>query len=142
MWSTKTDDLTLRNDIYIPSLNKKINGQVIIMIHGGGWRSGDKNMHVDLCNLAGLGYICFVPEYRLSTHALYPAAVQDLTFYIHWVKNKVKEIYQGPAEIAIMGFSSRGTAGITHSAKKLKSTKFYESPAGVVLLMILTASMP
>ncbi|MEY3421729.1 MAG: hypothetical protein RIR48_2025, partial [Bacteroidota bacterium] len=125
------DGLTLRSDIYIPSLNKKINGQVIIMIHGGGWKSGDKNMHADLCkSLAGLGYICFVPEYRLSTHALYPAAVQDLTWYVSWVKTKIKEIYQGQAEIAIMGFSA-GAQLASLIAQKPQIDKFYESPSSL-----------
>ena len=125
------DGVTLRTDIYTPSVNKKINGQVIIMIHGGGWRSGDKSMHADLCkSLANLGYICFVPEYRLSTHALYPAAVQDLTWFVSWVKTKLKEIYQGPSEIAIMGFSA-GAQLASLIAQKPEIEKFYERPGSL-----------
>ena len=51
----------------------------IIIIHGGGWRSGNRTQHYPLAqHLADLGYVCFTPEYRLSTEALYPAAIFDL----------------------------------------------------------------
>ena len=117
----------LKSDIYLPSGGTKINGQIIIMIHGGGWRSGNKGMHSDLCkSLASLGYICFVPEYRLSTHALYPAAVQDLTFYIHWVKNKVKDFHVDPCKIALMGFSAGGQLA-SLIAQKPEVDHFYEN---------------
>jgi PelA/Pel-15E family pectate lyase len=125
------EGVTLRSDIYMPSPDIKINGQVIIMIHGGGWRSGDKNMHADLCkSLAGLGYICLVPEYRLSTHALYPAAVQDLTWFVSWAKTKIKEVYEGPSDIAIMGFSA-GAQLASLIAQKPQIDRFCDNPGSL-----------
>ena len=64
-------DITTRNDG-----SSKI---PIVVIHGGGWRSGDKAMMRQMANaLAQRGYICFTPNYRLSTEALYPAPIQDI----------------------------------------------------------------
>src|SRR6185503_14507827 len=58
--------------------NKK-DRTAILIIHGGGWRSGDRSQHYPLAQrLAALGYVCFTPEYRLSTEAFYPAAVYDI----------------------------------------------------------------
>ena len=73
-------------DAFIPkqSSSKKI---AVIMIHGGGWRSGNRTQHYPLAeSLAHLGYICFTPEYRLSTEALFPAGVYDIKAAIRWVK--------------------------------------------------------
>ena len=48
----------------------------IILIHGGGWRSGDRAMELPMAlQLAGRGYVAATVEYRLSPEALYPAAV-------------------------------------------------------------------
>jgi pectinesterase len=33
-----------------------------------------------------MGYVCFTPEYRLSTEALYPAAVHDLKAAVRWIQ--------------------------------------------------------
>jgi acetyl esterase/lipase len=58
------------------SSNKRI---AIIIVHGGGWRTGNRTLHYPLAQrLAELGYVCFTPEYRLSTEALYPAGVYDV----------------------------------------------------------------
>src|SRR5436190_9183469 len=51
------------------SSNKRI---AIIIVHGGGWRTGNRTLHYPLAQrLAEHGYVCFTPEYRLSTEALY-----------------------------------------------------------------------
>ncbi|HYO22590.1 MAG TPA: alpha/beta hydrolase, partial [Flavisolibacter sp.] len=76
----------LRLDAFFPT--KKTSGKrtAVVMIHGGGWRTGNKSMHHPLAQrLADLGYVCFTPEYRLSTEALYPAAVYDLKAALRWV---------------------------------------------------------
>ena len=73
-------------DAFMPkqSFTKKI---AVIMIHGGGWRSGNRTQHFPLAErLAHLGYVCFTPEYRLSTEALFPAGVYDIKAAIRWVK--------------------------------------------------------
>lgn len=81
----------------------------IIIVHGGGWRSGDKSQHFPLAQkLASLGYVCFTPEYRLSTEALFPAAVHDLKSAIRWVRSNAKKYRIDPEKIVISGFSAGG----------------------------------
>jgi acetyl esterase/lipase len=81
----------------------------IIIIHGGGWRSGNRTQHYALAqHLARLGYVCFTPEYRLSTEALFPAAVLDIKTAVKWVKSNASYFYVDTNKIAVLGFSAGG----------------------------------
>jgi pectinesterase len=81
----------------------------VIMIHGGGWRSGNRTQHYPLAeSLAHLGYVCFTPEYRLSTEALFPAAVYDIKAAIRWVKVNASTYNVDTSKIVIAGFSAGG----------------------------------
>ncbi len=87
--------------------SKKI--PAVIMIHGGGWRSGSRSQHYPLAErLAHLGYACFTPEYRLSTEALFPAAVYDIKAAIRWVKANAFRYNVDTSKIVIAGFSAGG----------------------------------
>lgn len=81
----------------------------IIIIHGGGWRTGNRTQHYPLAQkLADLGYVCFTPEYRLSTEALFPAAVYDIKSAIRWVKSHALEYTIDSEKIVVLGFSAGG----------------------------------
>src|SRR5436190_17077039 len=68
------DSRQLQLDVFSPKAKTASNGIAVIILHGGGWRSGNRMQHYPLAqNLAALGYTCFTPEYRLSTEALFPA---------------------------------------------------------------------
>lgn len=80
-----------------------------MIIHGGGWRSGNRTQHYPLAQrLADLGYVCFTPEYRLSTEALYPAAVYDLKSALRWIHSHAKKYKVDTNKIAVLGFSAGG----------------------------------
>ncbi len=101
-------DRNLMIDAFTPKLssNKRI---AVIMIHGGGWRSGNRMQHWPLAeSLAHLGYVCFTPEYRLSTEALFPAAVYDIKAAIRWVKANASAYNIDTSKITIAGFSAGG----------------------------------
>jgi len=84
----------------------------IMIIHGGGWRTGNRTQHYPPAQrLAALGYICYTPEYRLSTEALYPTAVNDLKSALRWMRTNAKKENIGTAKIAVLGFSARWRAG-------------------------------
>ena len=100
---------TLKLDAFYPK-GKAIKARpAVIIIYGGGWRTGDKNQHHVLAQrLADLGYVCFLPEYRLSTEALYPAAVYDLKAAIRWVRANAKTYHVDTDKVATLGFSAGG----------------------------------
>jgi acetyl esterase/lipase len=88
--------------------NKKTN-PAVIMIHGGGWKSGNKNqMHVLAREIASKGYSCFAIEYKLSLEAKYPAAIYDVKNAIKFIKDNAKKFKVDPDKIAILGCSSGG----------------------------------
>ena len=96
-------------DAFYPKQKTTKKRTAIIIVHGGGWRTGNKTLHYPLAQrLAALGYVCFTPEYRLSTEALYPAAVYDIKSAIRWVrKNTVKYNIDGN-KIVVAGHSAGG----------------------------------
>ncbi|MBS1656080.1 MAG: alpha/beta hydrolase, partial [Bacteroidetes bacterium] len=94
-------------DVFKPSWKSKNKRVCIIIVHGGGWRSGNRSIHYPLAErLALLGYVCFTPEYRLSTEALYPSGVNDIKAAIRWVKANAKQFNIDTTKIAIAGHSA------------------------------------
>ena len=78
---------------YFQPKNQHRSGWVFILIHGGGWRTGDKgHMHVLSTILANQGYPAFAVEYRLSPEAPFPAGVQDINSVIAWIHENAKEL--------------------------------------------------
>ena len=102
-------DRKLLLDAFYPSPENKTSRPGILIIHGGGWRTGNRAQHYPLAQrLADLGYSCFTPEYRLSTEALYPAAVYDIKAAIKWVKDNAVSFNVDTSAIVVLGFSAGG----------------------------------
>jgi acetyl esterase/lipase len=96
-------------DVFYPSVKAKSKRVAVMIIHGGGWRSGNRTQHYPLAQrLADLGYVCFVPEYRLSTEALFPAAVYDLKSALRWIYANAKQYNVDTNKIVVLGFSAGG----------------------------------
>lgn len=81
----------------------------VVLIHGGGWKSGDKShMHPLAAKIAAAGYSCFCIEYRLSPEAKYPAGVYDVKELIKHIRENAKAFKVNPGKIAVLGCSSGG----------------------------------
>ena len=105
----QTKERTLKLDIIYPNEQSKNKRTAILFIHGGGWRSGNKAMHYPLLQqLAALGYFCITPEYRLSTEALYPAAIHDIKTAIRWARLHATEYNIDVNRIVAAGHSAGG----------------------------------
>ncbi|MEJ2637368.1 MAG: alpha/beta hydrolase [Calditrichia bacterium] len=90
----------------------------VILIHGGGWRSGDRTLMYPLADyLAKHGYAAIPVEYRLSPEARYPAAVNDIRAAVTWLLNTGGAYGIDTTKIAILGCSAGGQlaalAGLT-----------------------------
>ncbi|MDX6191779.1 alpha/beta hydrolase [Flavobacterium sp. Fl-318] len=104
----KQKERALHLDSFVNSKEEKRN-PVVILIHGGGWKSGNKNqMWVLAQEIASRGYTCFAVEYRLSTEAKYPQAIYDVKNAIKFIKDNAKRFHANPNKIAILGCSSGG----------------------------------
>lgn len=99
----------LQLDAFYPQPEKNRRVPAIVIIHGGGWRSGDRSQHYVLAqHLASKGYACFTVQYRLSTDALYPAAIRDLKTAVKWIRKHADLYKVNPNKIAALGFSAGG----------------------------------
>ena len=97
----------LHLDAFINNKTKK--NPAVVMIHGGGWRSGNKNQMQALANeIASKGYSCFSIEYRLSLEAKYPEGIYDVKNAIKFIKDNASKFNVDPDKIAILGCSSGG----------------------------------
>jgi len=97
----------------------------IIIIHGGGWRAGNRTLHYPLAqHLAAMGYACFTPEYRLSPEALYPAGVFDIKSAIRWVRKNAAKYNIDINKIVVAGHSAGGELaammGATNDSKEFE----------------------
>lgn len=87
---------------------KKTN-PAVIMIHGGGWRSGNNNqMKAMAQEITSKGYSCFAIEYRLSLEAKYPEGIYDVKNAIKFIKDNAEKFNVDPDKIAVLGCSSGG----------------------------------
>ncbi len=105
----KLGERELRADVYYPKKKIKGNYPGVILIHGGGWRSGDKSQTGSMAiALANAGYVAVCVEYRLSLEAKFPAAVYDIKSAIRWMRANSNNFNLDTKEIATLGMSAGG----------------------------------
>lgn len=98
---------SLRLDLFRPEAKGVY--PALIMIHGGGWRSGTRSMEVPMAQmLAAKGFVTIPVEYQLSLEAKYPAAVHNIKSAIRWVKLHAAEYGIDSNRIAVSGTSAGG----------------------------------
>lgn len=87
----------------------KTDSPAVILIHGGGWKSGNKSLMEPLAQkIASNGYTCFTVEYRLSPEAIYPAGIYDVKNAIQFIKENAIEFNVDTTKVVILGCSSGG----------------------------------
>jgi pectinesterase len=96
-------------DLFSPREQGKTFLPGVLLIHGGGWRSGNRQMEWPMAQyLAQRGYITATVEYRLSPEALYPAGIHDLKGAIRWMRAHAAKYGIDPNRIAVYGCSAGG----------------------------------
>jgi acetyl esterase/lipase len=108
-------DAFQKMDVYLPANRSVATTKVMILLHGGGWREGDK---VDLQNFVGINFIDTVkkrlPEYaifninyRLSNGIinLFPTQETDVKSALQFIYNKSAEYLIGDKYV-LMGASA------------------------------------
>ncbi|HDL19613.1 MAG TPA: alpha/beta hydrolase [Bacteroidetes bacterium] len=98
----------LRLDIYQQKKLQKA-APVLIFIHGGGWKKGDKADYlVYLLDFAGRGYVTATISYRFSQEAKFPAAVEDVKCAVRWLRTHAAEYHIDTNKMAVIGGSAGG----------------------------------
>jgi alpha-L-fucosidase 2 len=83
---------------------------VAIIVHGGGWGSGDKQKDIDLFfdPLTRVKFVWFSINYRLAPTNHWPACFEDVQRAVRWAKAHAAEYKGDPRRIALIGYSAGG----------------------------------
>jgi arylformamidase len=128
-------------DIHRPAAADGGPRPVLVMIHGGGWRAGDKAAGGVVAPkapwLIAEGWIMVSVNYRLSPAVQHPAHVDDVAHAIAWVGREIGRFGGDPERLVLMGHSAGAhlAALAAADAERLRAAGGRpESIRGVVLL--------
>jgi len=98
----------LRVDVFLPP-KAVANGAGVLLIHGGGWISGDRTqLHGYGVLLGRAGYTSIACEYRLAPDAKWPAQIDDVRVAFEWFRANAGELGVDVDHIAVEGNSAGG----------------------------------
>ncbi|APQ18699.1 alpha/beta hydrolase [Maribacter hydrothermalis] len=105
-------------DIYLPK-NRTQDTKVILLIHGGGWTSGDKidmNGFKDFIKteLPNIAVVNMNYRFANNTTSPYPMQINDISSLINLLKEK-RSAYQISNSIGLIGVSAGGHLGLLWS---------------------------
>jgi acetyl esterase/lipase len=97
-------------DVYRPAGKTKGLRPGVLVIHGGGWVNGTKEMRVEpvVLRWVAKGFVVANVEYRLAKAAVAPAAVVDVLKAGAWYEKNAKKYGADPHRIAATGDSAGG----------------------------------
>lgn len=100
---------TLHLDIVRPQDESAAPSPVVVYIHGGAWRTGDRRNGMRyLLPVARAGYVGVSIDYRLTREARFPAQIYDCKAAVRWVRAHIADYGGDPQRIAIAGSSAGG----------------------------------
>ncbi|MGY5355878.1 alpha/beta hydrolase fold domain-containing protein [Wenyingzhuangia sp. IMCC45467] len=129
-----TGERNLELDAFFYSKTKN---PAVVLIHGGGWKSGSKeHMQPMAMAIASKGYACFTVEYRLSDEAEYPAGIIDVKNAIQYIKLNAKKYHVDTTKIAVLGCSSGGQMAALIGTTNLNKKYINNSPSAAVQAIV------
>ena len=102
----KAGEQALLLDLYVPE-NAPKPLPVVVWIHGGGWRGGDKRNCRSL-RMTARGYAAASVNYRLSQDATFPAQIHDCKAAIRYLRANAAKYGLDPKRIGVWGSSAGG----------------------------------
>ncbi|OSZ77268.1 hypothetical protein CAP36_12705 [Chitinophagaceae bacterium IBVUCB2] len=134
-------DALQKMDIYLPASRTAASTKVIILIHGGGWSSGDKNdyaLYLDTLKKRLPGYAILNINYRLAAGAsnLFPTQENDVKAAIEYIYNKRAD-YKISDKFVLLGNSAGGHLSLLYAYKytspvKIKAVVDFFGPTDLV----------
>ncbi len=81
-------------DLYLPAEDAGIMRPALVVVHGGGWRGGDKQRGQWSripAQYALNGYVAISVNYRLTGEAPWPAQIEDVKAAVRWLRAHAEE---------------------------------------------------
>ena len=92
-------------DVYAPTKGKNL--PVVVWIHGGGWRAGDKSsVQKKPQAFVDKGYVFVATNHRFFPNVTVKEMTGDIAKAIRWVHDNAKDYGGDPKSIFVMGHSS------------------------------------
>ncbi|MHC4463099.1 MAG: ankyrin repeat domain-containing protein [Planctomycetota bacterium] len=98
-----------RLDLAYPEAKSKSRHPGLVIVHGGGWRGGDKagpQWRSIPLQYAAKGYVCISVNYRLTDEAPFPACVEDVKCAVRWLRAHADRYGLDPSRIGAYGNSA------------------------------------
>ena len=112
-------------DLYAP--DGATNAPVLVFVHGGSWRNGDRSDYNFLgATFAAQGFVTAIPSYRLVPEVRFPAFVEDCALAVRWARDHAPRFGGDAARIVLVGHSAGA-----YNAMMLALDGRYLSEAGV-----------
>jgi acetyl esterase/lipase len=105
----KYGEREVKLDLYLPKKTASEKIPCVVVIHGGGWRSGDKTRFAAIAiRLAEQGFAAACIGYRLIPEVQMPAPVLDCKAAVRWVRANASKHGIDPNQIGAIGGSAGG----------------------------------
>jgi acetyl esterase/lipase len=95
-------------DVYLPEPAPREALPLIVIVHGGGWRGGDKGAPGGETWFLERGFALARVNYRYSTEAAHPAQLEDCREAIRYLKRHAMELGIDPRRVMAIGHSAGG----------------------------------
>jgi len=155
------NDAQQKMDIYLPADRSSTTTKTMVMIHGGGWSSGDKadfNEYVDSVKKRLPDYAIFNINYRLATGTanLFPTQENDVKSAVEFIAGKFNE-YNISQKIVLLGASAGAHLALLQAYKQTSPirpkavidffgptdiTELYNSSSSSLLLSLIVGATP
>lgn len=98
----------LQCDVFLPP-EHGVGRAAVLLVHGGGWRSGDRTQLRGYAILLALhGFVCVCCEYRLSGESTWPAQIDDVRTAFGWLHANADRYGVDRARVCVSGNSAGG----------------------------------
>ena len=107
-----TSARTEKLDLYLPkNRNAGAKSPAVLLIHGGGWKEGDKRQAREIefgMTLAKNGFVAASINYALRSDGKFPLNLQDCKNGVRYLRAHADELGIDPDRISVMGSSAGG----------------------------------
>ena len=130
-------------DVYLPATRSTTATKVMIMIHGGGWNTGDKtdfNEYVDSLKKREPTYAIFNINYRLATPTsnLFPSQENDVKAAVNFITTHAEEFEINKNKLVLVGASAGAHLALLQAYKntepKIKAVVDFFGPTDLMIM--------
>ena len=117
---------------------------VVVFIHGGGWRNGDKDQSLWQCfRYASDGFIGITVSYRLIDEAPFPQCIEDVKTAIRYIKSLSNEYPIDTDNMGVWGYSAGAhlalMVGLSHKDEWFRSSLYPDFDSSVKCVVAIAA---